>query len=196
MKDAPPGLSPRQVPPLCGGCAPKRACGRSAGDEFLCPWRRVVAKSACLRFRLTAKTALASLLLLSNANPLRWALRWGPPSAAYWVENCRWCGSAAAPGFAEPTCPVQHMGYLIRPLRGHLPLKGKAFGRLIAAPTVYPEAILPLSQGPGPEWPAKYGEISEIRREGHTPGWLLLPLRGNSPSAPPLRIARKPSVSG
>ena len=38
------------------------------------------------------------------------------------------CGSAAAPGFAEPTCPVQHMGYLIRPLRGHLPLKGKAGG--------------------------------------------------------------------
>ena len=24
-------------------------------------------------------------------------------------------------------------------------------------------------------------------REGHTPGWLLLPLRGNSPSAPPLQ---------
>ena len=23
------GLSPRQEPPLCGGCAPKRACGRS-----------------------------------------------------------------------------------------------------------------------------------------------------------------------
>ena len=88
----------------------------------------VVAKSAQLRFRLTAKTALAPLLLLSNANPLRWALRWEPPSAAYWVENCRWCGSAAAPGFAEPTCPVQHMGYLIRPLRGHLPLKGKAGG--------------------------------------------------------------------
>ena len=86
----------------------------------------VVAKSARLRFRLTAKTALAPLLLLSNANPLRWALRWEPPSAAYWVENCRWCGSAAAPGFAEPTCPVQHMGYLICPLRGHLPLKGKA----------------------------------------------------------------------
>ncbi len=45
--------------------------------------RFVVAKSACLRFRLTAKTALASLLFFSNANPLRWALRWGPPSAAY-----------------------------------------------------------------------------------------------------------------
>ena len=48
--------------------------------------RFVVAKSACLRFRLTAKTAPASLLLLSNANPLRWALRWGPPSAACITE--------------------------------------------------------------------------------------------------------------
>ena len=30
-------------------------------------------------------------------------------------------------------------------------------------------------------------EYFEKRREGHTPGWLLLPLRGNSPSAPPLQ---------
>ena len=34
---------------------------------------------------------------------------------------------------------------------------------------MYPEAILPLSQRPGPEWPAKHGEISEIRREGQFP---------------------------
>ena len=27
-------------------------------------------------------------------------------------------------------------------------------------------------------------------RERHTPGWLLLPLRGNSPSAPPLRFQK------
>ena len=64
---------------------------KGAGDSverlslvFRC--RFVVAKSACLRFRLTAKTALAPLLLLSNANPLRWALRWGPPSAAYIIR--------------------------------------------------------------------------------------------------------------
>ena len=45
-----------------------------------------------------------------------------------WVcKNCSCCGSTTAPGFAEPTCLVQNMGYLIRPLRGHLPLKGKAF---------------------------------------------------------------------
>ena len=32
---------------------------------------------------------------------------------------------------------------------------------------------------------------SGIRREGHTPGWLLLPLWGNSPSAPPLQVLKK-----
>ena len=65
---------------------------KGAGDSverlplvFRC--RFVVAKSACLRFRLTAKTALAPLLLLSNANPLRWALRGGPPSAAYIIRG-------------------------------------------------------------------------------------------------------------
>ena len=61
----------------------RRCCG-----EFLCPWRLVVAmaqatfswlfgpihlESACLRFRLTAKTAPAPLRLLFPANPLRWA---------------------------------------------------------------------------------------------------------------------------
>ena len=44
-----------------------------SGGDLLCPWRLVVAKSACLRFRLTAKTATAPLLLLFPANPLRWA---------------------------------------------------------------------------------------------------------------------------
>ena len=39
----------------------------------------VVAKSAELRFRLTAKTAPAPLLLLSQSGPLRWA-RFGSPS--------------------------------------------------------------------------------------------------------------------
>ena len=38
--------------------------------------------------------------------------------------------------------------------------------------------------GAGPR-PAR--RVKRIRREGHTPGWLLLPLRGNSPSAPPLQ---------
>ena len=33
------------------------------------------------------KTAFAPLLLLSNANPLRWALRWGPPSVAFINRN-------------------------------------------------------------------------------------------------------------
>ena len=78
--------SPRQEPPLCGGCAPKRACGRSAGGELLCPWRLVVAKSTPLRFRLTAKTAFVPLLLLFPANPLRWAL---PGITRDWAKRHR-----------------------------------------------------------------------------------------------------------
>ncbi len=30
------------------------------------------------------QSSLTTSLLLSNANPLRWASRWGPPSAAFW----------------------------------------------------------------------------------------------------------------
>ena len=64
------------------------------------------------------------------------------------------------------------------PFGGTFPLGGgKAFGRLIVVPAVYPEAILSLSQGPGPDRPAKYREIPGIRREGHTPGWPHLGLR-------------------
>ena len=66
----------------------RNAPAGAAGGELLCPWRLVVAmaqatfswpfgpihlESACLRFRLTAKTAPAPLLLLFPANPLRWA---------------------------------------------------------------------------------------------------------------------------
>ena len=47
---------------------------------------------------------------------------WGPE----WGENWDWCDSMPAPELAEPTSLVRNMGYLIRPLRGHLPLKGKA----------------------------------------------------------------------
>ena len=66
----------------------RKGAGGSVDTQLLVfRCRFVVAKSACLRFRLTAKTALASLLLLSNANPLRWALRWGPPSAAYIISE-------------------------------------------------------------------------------------------------------------
>ena len=59
-----------------------------AGGDLLCPWRLVVAmaqatfswpfgpihlESACLHFRLAAKTVPAPLFLLFPANPLRWA---------------------------------------------------------------------------------------------------------------------------
>ena len=72
-----------------------------AGGEFLCPWRLVVAmaqatfswpfgpihlESACLRFRLAAKTAPAPLFLLFPANPLRWA---SPGVTMDWAKRHR-----------------------------------------------------------------------------------------------------------
>ena len=53
------------------------------------------------------------------------AISSGPLGPGF-LENWSWCGSTTAPGVAEPTCLVRNTGYLIRPLRGHLPLKGKA----------------------------------------------------------------------
>ena len=120
----------RPLEPHYGGRATGRFLNISGAQNLsgLCDSSRATSSSRISypSLRPDGQSSLTPSLLLSNANPLRWALRWEPPSAAYWVENCRWCGSAAAPGFAEPTCPVQHMGYLICPLRGHLPLKGKA----------------------------------------------------------------------
>ena len=39
------------------------------------------------RFARIGQSSLTPSLLLSNANPLRWALRWGPPTAAFINED-------------------------------------------------------------------------------------------------------------
>ena len=77
----------------------RRGISPPAGGELLCPWRLVVAQSACLRFRLTAKTAPAPLLLLFPANPLRWASPGAPaPLLLLFPANpLRW----ASPGVRE-----------------------------------------------------------------------------------------------
>ena len=71
-------LGPHLRGPQLGdqGSQRKGAGGSAEWFPFYDRCHFVVAKSAQLRFRLTAKTTLAPLLLLSNANPLRWALRW------------------------------------------------------------------------------------------------------------------------
>ena len=43
------GLSPRQEPPLCGGCAPKRACGRSDRSVLPCQKHDVTRKQRAIR---------------------------------------------------------------------------------------------------------------------------------------------------
>ena len=58
-------------------------------------------------------------------------------------------------------------------------------GRVCDPPLQKLQRFFPVNAvGAGPR-PAR--RVKRIRREGHTPGWLLLPLRGNSPSAPPLQ---------
>ena len=68
--------------------------------------RSISAPRAALR-AVALRNARLRASVLSNANPLRWALRWGPPSAACWTENFEWCGSITAPGFSQPTLPVR-----------------------------------------------------------------------------------------
>ena len=111
----------------------RKGAGGSVDTQLLVfRCRFVVAKSACLRFRLTAKTALASLLLLSNANPLRWALRWGPPSAVCITE----VESLGLPLIGAPllrrgsSCAVGYGGRVRTP-----------------APTVELEAVTPFRRG-------------------------------------------------
>ena len=60
------------------------------------------------------------------------AISSGPLGPGF-LENWSWCDSTTAPGVDGPTCLVRNTGYLIRPLRGHLPLKGKAGGWLSKA---------------------------------------------------------------
>ena len=63
------GLSTRQVPPLCGGCAPKRACGHSPAHTLPYP---IVENTALYRQSQTA--AQAAVFSVSNVTSLCAAL--------------------------------------------------------------------------------------------------------------------------
>ena len=75
----------RKLRPLPCSSSPNRTrwCWASIwGGGYAAGYGRIFAKSAQLRFRLAAKTALAPLLLLSKPNPLRWASVWDGGFAA------------------------------------------------------------------------------------------------------------------
>ena len=103
----------------------RRGVSPPAGGDPLCPWRLVVAmaqatfswpfgpihlESACLRFRLTAKTAPAPLFLLFPANPLRWA---SPGVTTDWEKRhrgrIRWATAPARPIGCFPRTPLRGM---------------------------------------------------------------------------------------
>ena len=78
---------------------------RPDGQSSLTPSLHLRAKSR--RFAAVAlRSARLRASVLPNANSLRWALRWGPPSAADWIgklgavwfHSCAWLGRAIAPG--------------------------------------------------------------------------------------------------
>ena len=116
-----------------------------AGGDLLFPWRKRrqnatgdAADGLRLRFAPPRSIGLLSPDPYYGSYPLsqtkhfrraksEWlsAISSGPLGPGF-LENWSWCDSTTAPGVAEPTCLVRNTGYLIRPLRGHLPLKGKA----------------------------------------------------------------------
>ena len=127
-----------------GGCAPKRACGRSAGGEFLCPWRQrnqnapgdasdglrlhYVPPRSIGRFPRTPFTGVIPLAgqIISGAQNLSECLNSRRATGPWVRKNCDWCGSTSAPEFAEPTLPVQiafplQGGRPIPPVRGKWP---------------------------------------------------------------------------
>ena len=83
--------------------------------------------------RPDGQSSLTPSLLLSNANPLRWALRWGPPSAAYLggklrpvrFHSCAWLCRTNAPGakFAVGAAPCGRPQAFPLP-GGRFPLSG------------------------------------------------------------------------
>ena len=118
-----------------------------AGGDLLFPWRKrrqnaTGDASDGLRLRFAPPRSIGLLSpdpyygsypLSQTKNFRRAKSEWlsaissGPLGPGF-LENWSWCDSTTAPGVAEPTCLVRNTGYLIRPLRGHLPLKGKAGG--------------------------------------------------------------------
>ena len=119
--------------------------------------QHVVAKSAQLRFRLTAKTAPAPLLLLSNANPLCWASRWGPSAAVSFAEHFK-------------SAPFGVAGLKFRAV--------KRRAAQCAAPTANAEAVSPSRRGRTPAGPIRsYRErwLRKLRRGSGTAPLNQLP---------------------
>ena len=91
----------RPLEPHYGGRATGRFLNISGAQNLsgLCDSSRATSSSRISypSLRPAGQSSLTPSLLLSNANPLRWALRWGPPSAAYWggkFQMVRLCNCA------------------------------------------------------------------------------------------------------
>ena len=101
----------RPLEPHYGGRATGRFLNISGAQNLngLCDSSRATSSSRISypSLRPAGQSSLTPSLLLSNANPLRWALRWGPPSAAclggkFQPVRVHWYA-----WFFQPTLPVR-----------------------------------------------------------------------------------------
>ena len=103
----------RPLEPHYGGRATGRFLNISGAQNLsgLCDSSRATSSSRISypSLRPAGQSSLTPSLLPSNANPLRWALRWGPPSAAclggklplLWFNFCAWLCRTNAPGLVS-----------------------------------------------------------------------------------------------
>ncbi len=110
--------------PLGGRC-PSAHTG--ADEGAMIAWFRLSQGSfaAFFTLRIAGGRVLVRFCNISGAQNLSGFPQFNPgPLGPRVCKNYRCCDLSSAPEFAEPTVPGSR--YLIRPLRGHLPLKGKA----------------------------------------------------------------------
>ena len=121
--DAADGLRLRFAPPRSIGLPPYPLCRYATSPPDRGSRPRTPLRGLPLEPGKNFRRAKSEWLSAISSGPL------GPG----FLENWSWCDSTTAPGVAEPTCLVRNTGYLIRPLRGHLPLKGKALKTYLPA---------------------------------------------------------------
>ena len=145
----------RPLEPHYGGRATGRFLNISGAQNLsgLCDSSRATSSSRISypSLRPAGQSSLTPSLLLSNANPLRWALRWGPPSAAclggkfqpvrvhWYAWLCRTNVPTSFPAVGATLAVARNMG---RPVSGPYEKEGTASRFAVGAATSRP--CLPL----------------------------------------------------
>ena len=155
-----------------------------AQATFSWPFGPIHLESACLRFRLTAKTAPAPLFLLFPANPLRWA---SPGVTMDWEKRyrgrIRWA-----------TAPPRPIGCFPRtPLRGTRTREGVQNFRRAKSEWLFTITSGPL--GPGCSKIAA-GAIPRLRLAWPSRWWLVRSRRARPPGRAAFGCCKKSRRGG